>query len=168
MNEQHAPLSQENPLVQSPSMAPTEVSPAPSEPPIVLKCSIPMPDAVLLLVVGLCLTLFGASLLPYGEGGLFLGWIFLGCGAIGIIYSLCTGGIKKFIAYFDARWAMRDKRYSTQAYVGAVVGTIMCLYVPLMIPILATACASFAVRNAKKLDIVTAEQSTKTKNIWNN
>lgn len=135
-------------------------------PPIVLQCPVKMGDTVVLMLVGISLMLFGVSLLPYGEGGQFLGWTFLLFGLIASIYALCTGGVQKLIAYIDERYVIRDKRYKNQAYIGGFVGFCLGLYLPPMIPVLAVFGASIAVRNAKKLDIMTSEQATKAKNIW--
>lgn len=134
--------------------------------PITLQCPVKMEDTVLLMVVGMFLLLFGASLLPYGEGGQFLGWLFLSFGFIAAGYGLCKGGAQRLMTYIDQRMKLRDKRYSTQAYIGAILGFMLGLFLPPLIPALVVMGSSLAVRNAKKLDIMTGEQAAKAKNIW--
>lgn len=134
--------------------------------PIVLVCPVKMEDTVLLMLIGLSLMFFGGSLLPYGEGGKFLGWTFLVLGIIATTYALFTCGVQKLIAYIDARCAIRDKRYTSQAYIGAFLGLCLGLLLPPLIPVLMVGCASLAVRNAKKRDIMVSEQAAKSKHIW--
>lgn len=134
--------------------------------PIVLQCPVRIEDTVLLMLVGMFLLLFGASLLPYGEGGQFLGWLFFSFGFIAAVYALCKGGAQKLMVYIDQRLKLRDKRYNTQAYIGAALGFMLGLFLPPLIPALVVMGSSLAVRNAKKLDIMTGEQAAKAKNIW--
>ncbi|MBM3618972.1 MAG: hypothetical protein FJX23_10585 [Alphaproteobacteria bacterium] len=136
--------------------------------PIILKSPVKLEDTVLLMLVGMFLLLFGASLLPYGEGGQFLGWLFLSFGFIAAGYALCKGGAQRLVAYINQRMELRDKRYTTQAYIGAILGLMLGILLPPLIPALVVMGASLAVRNAKKLDIMTSEQAAKAKNIWGN